>query len=403
MSTNTPKLPLSRLNAWTANGVDLAFNPLNCWAICSPGASAPDPVIVVIRPEKSREFSWVDVALSKLENEHMGCGFKPCNGQTRGSLAVKVGTLFIDPRAEGTKTLLRDHWQFSGKGTIFVWEPRNRGLWGAVQVTVVKMVNSGDHQLYALARQRHSMAPRELKPLPLEDEYLPWIAFYSHFVSMPLAPTVNERLQQIRDNIANFCKVYVKTHFGDDDKGDNGGALKPFVVTKGLKRAAIHDAALVDVCKTCGSTSGAGETSDRDEAKQVREDLPAYQGAVRQARHADAATNTEDWSLTETLGTVLAILYCLCYGLSGCLRALLTLLREAGRQRLGRVARERAIHCLAFPLFTPMPRVSKLAAVMLITAPTNGADTAGQQFAASSRVEPPATQCIMMGPREDLM
>ncbi|KAM3559818.1 hypothetical protein ARSEF4850_003937 [Beauveria asiatica] len=387
MSTNTPKLPLSRLNAWTANGVDLAFNPLNCWAICSPGASAPDPVIVVIRPEKSREFSWIDVALSKLENEHMGCGFKPCNGQTRGSLAVKVGTLFIDPRAEGTKTLLRDHWQFSGKGTIFVWEPRNRGLWGAVQVTVVKMVNSGDHQLYALARQRHSMAPRELKPLPLEDEYLPWIAFYSHFVSMPLAPTVNERLQQIRDNIANFCKVYVKTHFGDGDKyvepiravangperdlgracrGDNGGAVKPFVVTSGLKRAAIGDTALVDVCKTCGSTSGAGETSDRDEAKQVREDLPAYQGGVRQARHADAATNTEDWSLTETLGTVLAILYCLCYGLSGCLRALLTLLREAG--------------------------LSKLAAVMLITAPTNGADTANQQFAASSRLEPPATQ-----------
>ncbi|KAM3453643.1 hypothetical protein MY3296_003674 [Beauveria thailandica] len=179
---------------------------------------------------------------------------------------------------------------------------------------------------------------------------------------MPLAPTVNERLQQIRDNIANFCKVYVKTHFGDGDKyvepiravangperdlgracrGDNGGALKPFVVTKGLKRAAIRDAALVDVCKTCGSTSGAGETSDRDKAKQVREDLPAYQGAVHQARHADAATNTEDRSMTETLGIVLAILYCLCYGLSGCLRALLTLLRQAGRQRLGRVARER--------------------------------------------------------------
>ncbi|KGQ09992.1 hypothetical protein BBAD15_g4675 [Beauveria bassiana D1-5] len=70
-------------------------------------------------------------------------------------------------------------------------------------------------------------------------------------------------------------------------------------------------------------TVGAGKRSDKDEAKQFEKNSTVHQGVVHNARHADAATNTEDCSMAETLGTVLAIFYCLYYGLSGCLRALL--------------------------------------------------------------------------------
>ncbi|KAM3461994.1 hypothetical protein NHJ6243_004448 [Beauveria neobassiana] len=69
--------------------------------------------------------------------------------------------------------------------------------------------------------------------------------------------------------------------------------------------------------------AGAGKRSDKDEAKQLEKNSIVHQGVVHNARHADAATNTEDRSMAETLGTVLAIFYCLYYGLSGCLRALL--------------------------------------------------------------------------------
>ncbi|KAM0737625.1 hypothetical protein ACQRIT_007629 [Beauveria bassiana] len=71
------------------------------------------------------------------------------------------------------------------------------------------------------------------------------------------------------------------------------------------------------------ATAGAGKRSDKDEAKQLEKNSTVHQGVVHNARHADAATNTEDRSMAETLGTVLAIFYCLYYGLSGCLRALL--------------------------------------------------------------------------------